>query len=83
MTDKARRIHATMQTAGWADIVLMLDEMAAAAKDELFETMVKRPDTLTGKAAIAKASRAKALIEFKEELHALVAPLNSKEQGKK
>lgn len=80
--DQAQRIQATINTPGWLDIVRLLDEMAASSKDDLFEIMTKRPEKLTGRIAIAKANRADALIEFKEELYALVAPLNPKGQGK-
>ena len=81
MSDKAKRINDTMLTPGWKDVVEVLDEMALAAKEDLFEIMTKRPATLTGRTAIAKANRAKGLIEFKEELLALVAPLNPNGQG--
>ena len=79
--DRALRVNDTMNTPGWLDIIQMLDEMSQAPKDELFEIMVNKPETLTGRTAIAKANRAKGLIEFKEELYALVAPLNPKGQG--
>lgn len=83
MNAKAERIHATMHTPGWADIIQLLDEMAQTPKDELFEIMVRKPESLTGRTAIAKANRAKGLIEFKEELYALVGPLNPRQgQGK-
>ena len=82
MNAKAERVYATMSTPGWVDIIQMLDEMSKTPQDELFEIMVKKPETLTGRIAIAKANRAKGLMEFKEELYAFVAPLNPKGQGK-
>lgn len=73
---RAQRVWHTMQTEGWPDILAILDEMAKTPQDELWEIMVRKPETLVGKTAIAKANRAKGLIEFREELYALVAPLN-------
>lgn len=66
--DRARRIQETMDTPGWVDIAAMLDEQAREPKDELYEIMAKKPDTLTGKAALKYAIRAKALCDFKESL---------------
>ena len=73
---RANRIHYTMRTEGWPDILAILDEMAKTPQDELYELMVRKPETLTGRIAIAQANRAQGLIEVREDLYALVAPLN-------
>ena len=81
MSDKAQRIYDTMHTAGWPDIVEILDEMIEAPRVQLFDLMAHKPDSLTGKTAISKASRSRGLSDFKEELFAIVAPLNPQGQG--
>lgn len=73
---KAHRIWNTMQTEGWPDILAILNDMTKEPQDELYEIMVRKPETLTGRTAIAKANRCKALLEFQDELNDLVAPLN-------
>lgn len=82
MSDKAQRIYDTMHTPGWPDIEAILDEMSGGPKEELWDIMSRKPDTLTGRTAIAKANRSRGLSDFKEELYALVGPLNPKGQGK-
>ena len=83
MNDRANRILETMGTPGWRDIESILNDMAKEPQDDLIEMMVRKPESLTGRIAIAKANRAKALIEFKQELYDLVAPLNPNGQGSK
>lgn len=46
----------------------MLNEQISEEKDALYETMTKKPDTLTGKAAIGRANRARALEDFRESV---------------
>lgn len=82
MNDKAQRVKDFLASKVGEDVIGLLDEMARSPKDELFEMMTRKPESLTGRIAIAKANRAKALIEFKEELYALAGPLNPKGQGK-
>ena len=76
MDARVMRIWHTMNTEGWPDIVAILDEMAQDARESLIEIMVRKPETLTGKTAIAKANRTKALTDFKTELYALIEPVN-------
>ena len=66
--EEAVQIQATMETPGWAHIMAMLDEQATEPKDELYEIMSRKPDTLTGKSAIRLASRCAALKDFKESI---------------
>ena len=72
---RLRRMYETMHSPGWPDIVKVLDEMAQSQKDELIEIMTRKPETLTGRIAIAKANRTKALTDFKDELYSLIAPV--------
>ncbi len=66
--ESARRIQETMHTPGWKDIASMLNAQAKEPEDELYEIMAKKPDTLTGKAALKYAIRARALRDFMESL---------------
>ncbi len=65
---RAKRLHDTMQTPGWADAMAMLDEQANEPRDELFDMIARTPDKLTGKTSIRLASRAKALKDYRESL---------------
>jgi len=66
---EAAEIQATLQTPGWQHIEAMLIEQASEPKDELWEIMSRKPDTLTGKSAIRLASRSAALNDFKESVY--------------
>ena len=66
--DRAMRIQSTMSTPGWEDIRSIFMEHVQLPKDELFEIMSKRPEALTGKGAVMRASKAKAIEELLEEI---------------
>ena len=66
--DAALRLRDTMNSAGWPDMVTLLDGMISYEQEAVMDAMASRPDTLTGKAAIRHASRAKALKDFKQEI---------------
>ena len=72
---RLQRIWDSMRSPGWPDIVGILDGMIGTAQKDLLNIMTKKPETLTGKVAIAKANRANGLMDFKNELNDLVAPL--------
>lgn len=63
-------------------LVKILDEMAQEPKDELWEIMSRKPDTLTGKSAIKLAVRSKALRDFKETVDDTILSLNPQGQGR-
>lgn len=67
-TDRAQRIRETMGTAGWREILAILDERIREPKDRLYAIMGRKPEDLTGKTALKLAIRAKALEDFKEEV---------------
>lgn len=67
--EAAAEIQSTLNSPGWRHIEAMLDEQAQEPKDELYEIMSRKPDTLTGKGAIRLASRASALKDFKESVY--------------
>ena len=46
----------------------MLDAQISEEKDAIYETMTRKPDTLTGKAAIGRANRARALEDFRDSV---------------
>lgn len=79
--NELEHINQTMKSVGWTYIEAMLDGMIQAPKDEALEALAYRPDEVTIPIAIAKSSRSRGLSDFKEELYALVAPLNPKGQG--
>jgi len=66
--ERAMRIQATINTPGWADIAALLDSQAQESREEVFHIMSASPEKLTGKAAIRLASRARALMDFKESI---------------
>ena len=80
---KIQRIHYTMQTDGWWDIMLILDEMIEEPREELHEIMVRHPETLTGRTAIAKANRSRGLSDFKDEIYAACASVPNLRLDKK
>lgn len=72
---RAERILGTMETPGWLDVLALMDEQTNEAKEELFETMVRRPDQITGKKANQLAGRVRGLQDLKESLLDAVKPL--------
>lgn len=68
MNERAQRIREFLGSQVGHEIMAILDEMAREPKDELWEIMAKKPDTLTGKTALKYAIRSKALTDFKEAL---------------
>lgn len=66
--ERAQRLQEMMHTAGWLDLVSMLNAQAKEPEDELYEIMSKKPDSLTGKTALKYAIRARALRDFMESL---------------
>ena len=81
MSDEARKLYETMQTPGWPIAMRILDEMAKTPMDEAIQMVVRKPESLTGRIAIAKINRSSGLTDYKAELNDLVATLNPKGQG--
>lgn len=73
MNEKAQRMKEFLGSQVGHELIAMLDEQAKEPEDELYQIMAKKPDTLTGKTALKYAIRAKALRDFKQELHDLAA----------
>lgn len=67
--DEARQIQDTLNSAGWKHIAVMFAEHIALPKDELFEIMSARPETLTGKAAFLRAGRSSGCSQLLEAIH--------------
>lgn len=74
---RIQRIHNTMQTEGWPDIMDILNEMIKEPQEALHEIMVRHPEALTGRIAIAKANRSRGLADFKDEIYAVSAPITA------
>lgn len=66
--DKAEQIQATLQTPGWAHIEALFDEHIKLPKDELFEIMASKPESVTGKAAFMRAGRSRGCAELLEAI---------------
>ena len=73
--DRAALVDAWNSPGGFV-LRKMLDDQSAEPKDELWEIMARRPDTLTGKSAVKLASRSKALVDFRESIEAEIARLS-------
>ncbi len=75
-TQKASEMQTTMTTPGWRHIEAMFAEHIALPKDELFEIMVSKPESVTGRAALVRAGRAKGCADLleaiKDELKILI-----------
>lgn len=69
-TDRAQEIQHTLSTAGWRHIEAIRSSLSNDAREELFELMARKPDTLTGKVALKLAIRSKALSDLKEAIEA-------------
>lgn len=65
---KAVEILETLNSAGWKHIKAIFDEHIKLPKDELFEIMSARPETVTGKAAFLRAGRSKGCSDLLEEI---------------
>ena len=68
MSDRANRILDTARTAGWLDVIAMLDEQAKEPLDELYEIMVHQTEKATESSAFLKAGKARGLRAFKQSL---------------
>lgn len=68
MSDRANRILDTARTAGWADVIAMLDEQSREPLDELYEIMVHQTEKATESSAFLKAGKARGLRAFKQSL---------------
>lgn len=83
MTDEDRQaLFSVWNSHGGLILRSMLAEQAQVPKDELWEIMARKPDTLTGKTALKYAIKAKALNDFAESVEDAVRPLNPQGQGK-
>lgn len=67
-TDRAARIQATINTPGWSDIASLVNELIRGAKDEAFQILKSRPESMTGRTAIRLSSRAGALEDLLESI---------------
>lgn len=56
---RARRLASLREHPGWADVAAIAGAYIKDLREGLEEIMVSKPDTLTGKTAIAKANRAR------------------------
>lgn len=68
MSDRANRILDTARTAGWADVIAMLDEQAQEPLSELYEIMVHKTEQATESSAFLRAGKARGLRAFKQSL---------------
>ena len=66
--DRAARIQTTVNTPGWVDISALAVELISAAKDEAYQILKSRPESMTGRTAIRLSSRAGALEDFLESV---------------
>lgn len=66
--DRAARIQATVNTPGWSDISDLVNELIRGAKDEVFQILKSRPESMTGRTAIRMSSRAGALEDLLESI---------------
>lgn len=66
--ERARQIQATMETPGWVHIASLFAEHISLPKDELFEIMAARPESVTGKAAFMRAGRSKGCSDLLEAI---------------
>lgn len=66
---EAAEIQETLNTPGWAHINALFSEHISTPKDELFEIMCTRPETITGKSAYMRAGRARGCADLLEAIH--------------
>lgn len=66
---EASEIAETLASPGWAHIKALFDEHIATPKDELFEIMCSRPETITGKSAFMRAGRARGCADLLEAIN--------------
>lgn len=80
-TDDRSEIASAWNSRGGSLIKQMLAEQTGESRDELFHIMVKKPETLTGRTAIAKANKISALQDFAESVEDAIRPLTRKGGG--
>ena len=72
MSQREDAMRFAWQSEGGAHIQQLLNEMIAEPREELAHVMATSPDRLTGKLALKYAIRAKALVDFKEEIESQI-----------
>ena len=68
MLARAQRIRETIGTAGWQDILAIHQEKLTESREDFFNLMSSKPETMNLKAAARYAVRAKALEDFRESI---------------
>lgn len=68
MIERAERIKDTVSTPGWGDILAILHDQINESQEQFFHIMVTKPESATGKTGIKYSSRAKALMDFRDEV---------------
>ena len=74
MNERSARIRETVGTPGWSDIHAYVIEQVSGHRAYLDRLMQQEPDKLTGKTAIARSNRMRALLDLQNEILDAIKP---------